>query len=281
VPTGEPPVAFNFGLVGAGPIIELMCLQRLLEYGIRPQCVVVELLLPRFNEFLTETEADAIDRNRLGWGDWAVLDRYFTPETPNGFRRWLKAQCTPCCTHRLGILRHYAPHWVRQEDRQDIWRWYLDPAGWMAYSKPLTPEGYRHGLEYARREYAGGLQHFRISERSDQALHQLLALCRQEQIGVVLVAMPEGSEFQSWYPPAVRAEVDAYLERLRRSEGVKVVDARSWVPDDYFADGHHLIVKGASMYTERLGRELFAPGIGEDSLSARAGDHSEARTGHE
>src|SRR5262249_24732041 len=86
-----------------------------------------------------------------------------------------------------------------------------------------------------------------------------LALCRRQRIGVVLVAMPEGSEFQSWYPSAVRAEIDAYLERLVREEQVPLVDARSWVPDNCFADGHHLMPKGASLYTEQLSREAILP----------------------
>src|SRR5262249_4492410 len=59
----EPPVVFNFGLVGAGPVIELMCLRRLLDHGIRPHSVVVEILPPRMNVFLSAAEADSIDRN--------------------------------------------------------------------------------------------------------------------------------------------------------------------------------------------------------------------------
>src|SRR5262249_44530192 len=136
------------------------------------------------------------------------------------------------------------------------------------YSKPLTPEAYQHGLEYAHREYAGGLLHFGISPRSDQALRELLALCRRQQIGVVLVLMPEGSEFQSWYPSAALAEIDAYLVRLKREEQVPLVDARSWVPDNCFADGHHLMPRGANLYTDRLSREAIRPLIqGEVSLA--------------
>jgi hypothetical protein len=267
---GESPVVFNFGLVGAGPVIELMCLQRLLDHGVRPCSVVVEILPPRFNEFLAAAEADSIDRNRLGWKDWPLLERYITPNVPTGYRRWLRSQFLPCFTHRLGILSYCAPHLLMPEDRLDRWRTTIDRNGWMAYSKTLTPEAYQHGLDYARREYAGGLLHFGISPRSDGALRELLALCRREQIGVVLVAMPEGTEFQSWYPPAARAEVDAYLERLRREEQVLLVDARSWVPDDYFADGHHLMPRGASLYTERLSREAIRTLLHDEfSLAAR------------
>src|SRR5260370_23321206 len=38
----ESPLLFNFALTGAGPLMELMCLRRVLSDGIRPSRVVVQ-----------------------------------------------------------------------------------------------------------------------------------------------------------------------------------------------------------------------------------------------
>ncbi len=43
---GRPVVAFNFGLFGAGPATELLTLRRLLDDGIRPSLLLVEVLPP-------------------------------------------------------------------------------------------------------------------------------------------------------------------------------------------------------------------------------------------
>ena len=49
------------------------------------------------------------------------------------------------------------------------------------------------------------LQAFHPAPAADRALRDLLATCRRERIGVVLVSMPESSAFRDAYPPAVRA----------------------------------------------------------------------------
>src|SRR5260370_31651357 len=46
---GKPAVVFNFGVSGGGPLLELLCLERLLADGIRPDLLFVEILPPVFN----------------------------------------------------------------------------------------------------------------------------------------------------------------------------------------------------------------------------------------
>ena len=72
--------------------------------------------------------------------------------------------------------------------------------------------------------------------------------------------------FRSWYPPAVRSEIDAYLAGLSREYAVPVIDAHAWVGDGVFADGHHLLPAGADAFTERFGRDALQP-----LLEGRAG----------
>ena len=40
--------------------------------------------------------------------------------------------------------------------------------------------------------------------------------------------------------------------------GVPWTDARTWVADEYFVDGHHLLADGAAAFSERFGRDVLA-----------------------
>ena len=44
-----------------------------------------------------------------------------------------------------------------------------------------------------------------------------------------------------------------------------MIDAREWVPDVGFSDGHHLLPAGATTFTDRLGREALIPLLRNDS----------------
>src|SRR5262249_10528579 len=148
------------------------------------------------------------------------------------YRRWRRAQLAAWFTHRTGILSCWAPGLLPWEVRQDGWKRYTDRGGWMGYLDRVTPEQYHFGLEHARREYAESLGCFRIPAVPDRALRELLAVCRREGVAVALVVAPEGSTFRGWYPPAARAQIDAYLAGLAWEWAVPVVDARTWVADD-------------------------------------------------
>src|SRR5213075_1820404 len=56
LPGGQPPIVFNFGLTASGPVMELLCLHRLLEEGIHPDWLVVEVMAPLLNQKTTGPE---------------------------------------------------------------------------------------------------------------------------------------------------------------------------------------------------------------------------------
>jgi hypothetical protein len=255
--TGRAPVAFNSALVGAGPITELLCLRRLLRHGVRPTVLVVEILPSRLCQEGPFTE-DALLRGRLGWEDWPGLRRYLGRFEAD-YRYWRRHQFVPCYTQRFYLLSTVAPSWLPVPARADGWWEYTDRTGWMARRENVSPAEYRHALDHARREVTPILRRFRLSAAPDRALREILRVCRREGIAPVLVLMPEGTEFQSWYPADVRSAVESYLTGLSREHGVPLVDARSWVADVCFADSHHLLVRGADLFTERLGREVLRP----------------------
>jgi hypothetical protein len=75
----------------------------------------------------------------------------------------------------------------------------------------------------------------------------------------VLFLMPESTEFRSWYPPPTQEQLSAYLASLRREYGTPLMDARGWVPNDEFWDGHHMLREGAAAFTQRFAAEVVSP----------------------
>lgn len=256
---GPAPIVFNFGLTASGPVMELLCLHRLIADGIRPDGLVVEVLAPLLHQpYSDQLGGDWLNIARVAWRDLTVLERYATPPRPV-YREWWQTRLLPCFTHRFCILSWMAPAFVPGNARQDHYR-NIDRSGWLACARTsVTEEEQRRGLRMARAQYAWRLAPFQIDEAPDRALRALLQRCRSERIPVLLLMMPEGSDFRAWYPAETEARIDRYLAELSREYKARVVDARCWMADTDFNDGHHLLLPGATAFSERFGREAFAP----------------------
>jgi hypothetical protein len=267
---GQAPVVFNFALNGSGPLLELLCLHRLMADGVRPDWLLIEVHPALLHQEEGWTEDDALNINRLRALDVPVLRR-FSPHPWLRLYQWCRSRVTPCSTHRFCIMTRYAPNFLPWEARQDGWC-EMDRSGWKPYPcEAVNAARYRRGVEHARREYAAAFHDFRISGMPDRALREMLTICRGQHIPVVLLLMPEGSEFRSWYPPNSDSLIAGYLASLVRDYGVRVIDARTWVADHYFFDSHHLLPSGATEFTKRLEREVLEPLFPAKSLSGKGG----------
>jgi hypothetical protein len=259
---GKCPLVFNMSLTASGPVMDLLCLRRLLARGIHPQYLLVEVLPPRlYYDQTLEDGIPPVPPYRLRWSDLACL-RTHGNRPWNSYRTWGEMQMAPWFSNRFCLLSHYLPKWVPAEIRvrESIWNEVIDPFGWVKTppDTSVTPEQYRKGVELARAAYAAPFgPSFHVSSIADEALRDLLDTCRREQISVALFLMPEGSDFRSWYSPAVRANIDTYLDGLCHDYAIPLVDATHWFPDDCFSDSHHLLCRGATLFTERLGREVL------------------------
>ena len=255
---GQQPVVFNYGLVGSGPVMQLCCVKRLLADGICPDCVLVEYWPAFWLQDGAMREQERIDPTRLRRADLSLIRGYLRI---NQLRRnWYTGRVVPWFSGRFVVLSRHVPAWAPNGARLDSTWANLSSFGWLPNTHPHTGEaGYRQRLKHFRAIYEPVLRDFKVSTASDRALRELIAVCEEHRIGVAILRMPESTDFQSWYPPGVPAEVDDYLRRVTREQGVPVIDARTWVPDDGFSDGFHLYPEAAAQLTERLGREAILP----------------------
>jgi hypothetical protein len=250
------PVVLNASLMGAGPVLELLCLRRLLADGIRPGWVLVECWAPYLSQEGNLAEVLRIPVSRLAWGDVRVLRRYH-PRPDELCQAWCLARVAPWSSSRFTLLAACARECLPMAARQDdLWE-LIDPSGWLPFQGSPTPRAVRQHVERVHDLFGPLLGRFHVSAISDRALRETVLVCRREGIGVALLVMPESPEFQGWYPLAARAAADSYLDRLSRECRVPVLDARDWCPDEDFADGYHLLPAAADRFTERLGREAL------------------------
>jgi hypothetical protein len=145
--------------------------------------------------------------------------------------------------------------WVPWGVRYD-WGRGGDANGWLTPIPPtVTPESYARGLLQAQKEYKDILADLHIGGPAVDALRDIVRTCRDANVPLKIVLMPEGHDFRVMYPPHVLERINAFFADL----GVEVVNAREWVPDNQFTDSHHLMRLGAEMFSERLAREHVAP----------------------
>ncbi len=254
---GRTPLVFNFSLVGSGPLAELVTLHRLLDAGIRPDWLAVEVLPALLGRTIDACGDAGAGVSRVGCNDLRLLCNY-VPNPGTLTHRWFNVQLWPWHAHRFSLMNHYASNWVPWRLRMDHWK-YLDRWGWSDIGVDTQPlVTVPAALELACSTYFNELQHFHMEPMQDRALHDLLALCRQEGIAPMLYLMPEGGIYRGWYASAAQACLDDYLPRLSRECNVPIVNARTWMPDKYFGDSHHLYRLGARLFTHRFGEEVLS-----------------------
>jgi hypothetical protein len=272
----QSPLVFNFAITGSGPLLELLCLKRLLAAGIRPDHILIEVLPPLLHQEDPWGENSWYDYNRLSFRDLLVWQKY-SSSTWEIWGNWLRARMAPCYHERFCIMSRYAPGWLAWGVRQDGWRG-VDRYGWIRYPQDeVNAEDHQRALEAARIQYLPTMDHFHLSERPQRALREVLDLCDRRHIPRTLLIMPEGSTFQAYYPPGAREMIVAYLRGLSREYHASLIDMRGWMPDGSFLDSHHLLPPGAKLFTQRFEHEVLQPMFEASILAQRGGEQRTIR----
>lgn len=251
-------VAFNFGVPAAGPVTQLVYFKRLLRDGVTPDLLLVEVLpsMLAANGNGLPQEAGMLSADRLTRRECDAVAVYGFP--PDALRaRWARTVALPAYWLRFQALARLLPSSLPWNVRCD-WSRGADGDGFSrAWSQSVDGEKRAELTENARREYAPTLADYVPGGPAVAALEELLALCRERGVAVRLVLMPESSGFRAYFPAA---GYDRLLRRLGEFD-VPLVNAREWLDDAAFYDGHHAFVAGADVFTERLTREAIAPAL--------------------
>jgi hypothetical protein len=253
-PDGRPLAAYNFGIPAAGPMHEYQYLRDMLDEGIRPSLLLVEFLPP----MLIQPHSHLISEEQWIKPEWMSVHQFLrlSPYLARPDRKageWLMARLAPWHVHR-STLHNWLTEQLHPDPECEPVPYPHDRWGCRC-PQTLTPQQRAFRISVAR-EYSLSLNHFRLGEGPAQAMRDLLACCRRERIPVVLILTPESSEFRSWYTPACQTATTNLLSELRADYGVEVIDARCWLDDEDFFDGHHHDVSGATKFTTRLLAEV-------------------------
>jgi hypothetical protein len=255
-PDGRPLAAYNFAIPSAGPLHEYQYVCDMLDAGVRPSLLVIEVLPPLFNAPHTHLFSEE------DWGvaDWMNLHqfrrmhRYFArPGRKLG--QWIEGRLAPASVYRRALQGWAEWLMLPPQERQSVP--YIHDHWGCRCPSDLTDKQ-RDSCVTMAGDYIPSLSHFRLGAGPVRALRDLLKRCRRERIAVVLVLMPESSVFRSWYQPNCLEAMSSLLAEVHAVTGVPVLDARLWLEDSDFTDGHHPEASGAHKFTTRLLVELAA-----------------------
>ncbi|MCI0701423.1 MAG: SGNH/GDSL hydrolase family protein [Planctomycetia bacterium] len=264
--SAHDPLLFNMSTVGAGPIQELMTVQRVNGEGARPAVVLIEYWPPFLRQDAKHAEGIHADPRRLRLAERSIIRGCFPPEARIERRMWA-ARFNAFRENGSRWLVQLAPRWVaRPWEVNGPWAG-LDGWGWLPGMElppgdtTIRPQRLKQCERYYRDRFDG----YTIHANSDWALREAVTQVRAHGGQVGFLFLPESSEFRSWYPPVVESAFRDHLAGLSRELAVPVIDARDWMEDGYLTDGFHLSRIGAAKFTERLGPAVVAafPELGD------------------
>ena len=229
VELGQPLVAYNFAAGGAGPMMRLIFLRRLLAEGVRPDLVLLEVFPPTLTRHSETYEFGRIPGTRLSMEELDIIRRFQGP-IEEAQTSWSMSWLVPWYQHRLTLRTWLTPSAISKQGPGDL-RSAAD--SWGHRRNPdliMTPAQQREALAKARQQYKVRVlgKRFELSDKLTAAYREILAVCREEGITAILVCMPEGPAFQSWYPTGAWEQVEEFLLGLNQEFGVAVVNCRDW-----------------------------------------------------
>ncbi|HVL13883.1 MAG TPA: universal stress protein [Gemmata sp.] len=250
------PMFINLGRAGAGPVLQLMTLRRVLAEGVRPAVVLLEYWPPLMNhdhapEFGRIPAEHVLARDlptvRDYWHDGGTFER-----------RARTSRLNPIFHLRRTLMLQIDPTWTPWPGRTEMVWDTLDGWGWLP-GLDFPPEGCAERASWLARwepVFRPQLRSFAVSGRADRALREAVAVARDHGAAVGLVHLPESSEFRGWYSRQAARAAREYLAGLSRELAVPAIDACEWLTDGLVADGFHPTRRGAQDFTRRLGAEV-------------------------
>jgi hypothetical protein len=267
--SGEPgsPLYFNFAQSGSSPLKVLLTLSRLLDAGIHPAAVVMEVLPFWLCAESPPEEQFRAEALRLSAGDFRRLGPY--GNHINDLRNhWLSARVAPWHAQRAVLMSHWLPRWLPWDERIDPQWEGMHPDGFVPFPREFGDGGYRRlATEHARHEYAGTFSGIRMTDHAWSVLGDIVGRCKAEGIAVALVEPPVAPMFRGWYEPGVWASGDERLQAGAGKLGVEVFPAFDGLGESDFVDGHHMLQPAAARYSRWLANTHLKPWLAREGVA--------------
>jgi hypothetical protein len=253
----DAPLIFNFAIPGSGPIFQHVTMRRLLAAGVRPARVIVEIMPTSLScrGGRAPNEEGLLDSARLDASEVVGVYRYY--HRPYRLSvRWATGRLLPAWRHQAGLCDVIGlGDGGKSSAGSETW---LDEYGWRRpLAAPVTKDQLAKNMQRAMGQYVQALNDGTLAAGPLHAFRDLLDLCKQSAIPVAVVIPPEGSMFRD--NELDYSAIETAIRRAVRDSGSRLYDARAWIDDAGFWDGHHLTVEGAGQFTERFRREILVP----------------------
>jgi hypothetical protein len=253
--TDDAVVAFNFGIPGAGPVMQSILLKRLDDAGIRPDHLILEVLPIHYNGVIQPpSEARMLDAARLTLHELGESHKYFS-QCESSWKKWLWGRLLPTNRHQAELRE--ATHLdtsTYYDSRPNVPR--VDQWGWQPNDVPKDKAEAIRQLAHA--QYDEYYAKFEVLPGAREALNSILQYANRRNIRITLILMPEGTEFRSLTTEVAEAALQKFLKDIQSETSVEILDARAWLEDAAFYDMHHVNPGGGVSFTKRLFAEYHS-----------------------
>ena len=254
----------NFSVTACAQETELLYWNRILNECKAPDMALIEVHPAFLN---TKAGGDGVEFNSVVWPverflrtDINYVENRAPDVRPNIRAEWTKMAFFSFYKNRTSLLNSAFPALVPNEFKGQVS--ILDKHGQLIIQDELlTSERKAKAMDHTREQYYHLVQEMDLKSSRTRALRELLQSCRERNVAVGMLLMPEGQQFRSWYGPGVWARIENHLQKLAGEFGAEIFNTHDWMDESEFKDSHHLYQSGALRFTRRLTDEKIMPWV--------------------
>ncbi len=261
------PRVINAAAPGGDAISAEFVLNRLLDSGVKPELVVMEVWPEAFN-----ARSPFLIQHVVRQFNWEDVPSQAVPATrAKAGRLFAQARLVPGYTHRRQIVRDvkmWAIELLRREPashRPPTDKLAAGPLDWDDVIRAAAPGPESDLTELsqvgARETVRKWLTPYQLAGPATEALERILTRCRAEGIRVLLVDMPACSAHRDEYTPEIRAQFTRFIDRLTIDHGCRFVAVNDWLPDSQYIDALHVSHEGGREFTRRFTRDVVVEAL--------------------
>jgi hypothetical protein len=247
----RPTVVYNFAVPGGGPVTELLLLRRLLDDGIRPDTLLLEMWPCFFAEQAVPHNLIWLESHGLGLKERNWIGEYGPLADPRSVTT-TSGLLAPWYRHRFALLRRFARglmpniHW-------GVMSPLFDDAGWEPIGgQHPSDDTYSHYVETEKPTVSAYLEPKPLSSATCRVINDIFAVTKEHQIRVVLTLFPEARDLRDWCSEKHRSNIMGFLEQAGRDYDLTLIDGHDWLHDEDFFDPVHVLATGADHFTDHF-----------------------------